>query len=770
MSSLGFGLEKLGLAAIRWPLPTLAVILLTSLLAGWGISRLSIDASISGFYRSGTPEYTQYARLKSLFPASEYDVLAIIEAPDLMRPEALRDMLDLHLELGFAGSVDHVLSMFSMRDPPGEDGISQPVIPDIIPDGPEFKALAARIAAHPLIKDQFLSQTDADGQLALMVIAMRPETVARQGLEAATDEIASILQGARGKSGLQVRLSGIPVMHKETLEGIRRDQIIFNSFGLLIGMIVSWYFFRRPVLVFTVAVVPPMAAFWALGLLGLWGQDINVLINIIPPIMMVITFCDAMHLVFALRRGLRRGLPPPEAARHAVRTVGPACVLTSLTTSIALLALSVTELDLIRNFGFAAAACALLSFFVVISVVPALAVLLIRDEKSFAKNSGTDRPIKWIEVSCHHIANLLQRHYLAILGLGICAIPLFAWLYLQLEPSYRLIDQVPTDMSSIAASKRLDATLGGSYPMHILMRWPKGRKFLSAEVQRALEDAHELMQSLPEMKRVSSLVTLKRWLRQGGGDKSSPARNFAATLEKMPPDQLGRFLNSERRAALITGQLPNLKARHTSDIFKDLERRTERLRRLYPGYEFIVTGLTSVLAVQTSSMISQLNQGLVLAIVIGIVLIGIAFRSPGAAALSILPNVFPVVAAGASLHLMGEGLQFISVIALTVAFGLAIDDTIHFLNRLYIEHQGRTGRIEAVDRAVRRIGPVLILTSLIIFSSTVGILLSSFYASVLFGKLIMITVAAALIGDLLILPALIIALNKLPPLTFLLRK
>lgn len=775
MASLGFGLEKIGLAAIHRPRLTLVLLVLITLCAAWGVTRLSVDAGISGFYRSSSPEFTQYARLKTLFPASEHDVLAIIESDNLMRPEALEDMLNLHLELGFAASVDNVLSMFSVyepRTPKGSEAGARPVIPDIIPRGKAFKALAARISNHPMITDRFLSQTGSSGQLALMVIALKPDQLARKGLEAAFDEIKAILQHENGSAGLVVRMSGIPVMHKETLDGIRRDQIVFNSFGLMIGIFVSWFFFRRLVLVVTVSIVPPLAAFWGLGLLGIWGQDINVLINIIPPIVMVITFCDAMHLVFAVRRGLQRGLDRNTAIRHAVTTIGPACVLTSLTTAIALMALTVTELDLIRDFGFAAAACALLSFFVVISAVPALCMILINDDNSFIKSrSVNERSMKWIDIACHHLANLLQRHPIAILAAALIALPLFTVLYLQLEPSYRLINQVPSGMTSISASRRLDAALGGSYPMHILLRWPEGQAFLSDQVQQAVLDAHQLAKSTPEMKRVTSLITLKQWLTANHpADGPVSADQFKNYLDEIPPHHLGRFLNQARRATLITGQLPNLKSRRTSDIVLDLQQRADQLQQQYPGYQFIVTGLTSVLASQTSTMIHQLNRGLVLAIVIGIVLIGIAFRSLWAAGLSILPNVFPVAAAGASLHLMGEGLQFISVIALTVAFGLAIDDTIHVLNRLYLERQRRTGRAETVDRVVRHIGPVLILTSLIIFSATVGILFSNFYVSVLFGKLIMITVAAALIGDLLILPALIISLGKFTSITFLSRK
>ena len=181
-----------------------------------------------------------------------------------------------------------------------------------------------------------------------------------------------------------------------------------------------------------------------------------------------------------------------------------------------------------------------------------------------------------------------------------------------------------------------------------------------------------------------------------------------------------------------------------------------------------------------------------MAIVIVVILLGLAFRSLNIALISIAPNLFPIVAAGAVLHFTGSGLQFASILGLTVAFGLAVDDSIHFFNRYFLERhkiadeqkalerettyspqkiaqETFNNEIEAVERTVAHIGPVLILTTIILVCGLSVTVLSNLSVTRLFGELSMATLSAALLADLFFLPALIIATLYLKRLYYKLR-
>ena len=130
-----------------------------------------------------------------------------------------------------------------------------------------------------------------------------------------------------------------------------------------------------------------------------------------------------------------------------------------------------------------------------------------------------------------------------------------------------------------------------------------------------------------------------------------------------------------------------------------LDAKLDAVRAAHPGYTIAVTGLAAIAARNSADMIDKLNRGLTIEIVFVAAFIGLAFRSVLVMLVSILPAIFPIVASGALLWMMGEGLQFASVVALTVSFGLGLSATIHFLNRLRLED--RPGEDPGVARRAR---------------------------------------------------------------------
>ena len=166
-----------------------------------------------------------------------------------------------------------------------------------------------------------------------------------------------------------------------------------------------------------------------------------------------------------------------------------------------------------------------------------------------------------------------------------------------------------------------------------------------------------------------------------------------------------------------------------------------------------MTGLSAIAARNSASMIGKLNQALTVEIIFVAAFIGLAFRSLVVMLVSILPGIFPIVVSGAVLWAMGEGLQFASVVALTVSFGLGLSATIHFLNRLRLEDKPGEDPAVGVERATVLVGPALILTSVVLACGLAVTVFSDLPSLRLFGWLSAFAMIAALVGDLLILPA-----------------
>jgi uncharacterized protein len=212
---------------------------------------------------------------------------------------------------------------------------------------------------------------------------------------------------------------------------------------------------------------------------------------------------------------------------------------------------------------------------------------------------------------------------------------------------------------------------------------------------------------------------------------------------------------------VVTARIPDVDASRLTPVVEKLDKALAEVRARHPEYTMSVTGLPAIAARNSAEMIRQLSRGLTVEMAVAAGLIGIAFRSLSVMAVSIMPGLFPIVIAGAVLWWLNEGLQFASIVALTVAFGLGLDATIHYLNRLRLEDKPDEEPAACVKRATVLVGPALILTSLVLACGLAVTVFSELPSLRLFGWLSAFTLLAALIADLLILPATVMFVRRL---------
>jgi predicted RND superfamily exporter protein len=311
----------------------------------------------------------------------------------------------------------------------------------------------------------------------------------------------------------------------------------------------------------------------------------------------------------------------------------------------------------------------------------------------------------------------------------------------------------------VAASGRLDAELTGANPINVMIQLPPGLSLYAPASLQVIAEVHHVMESEPGIGNVWSLETLQRWLAEKAG------KNDVATLKQyvdiLPQYLVRRFISANQRAVLVAGRVPDLDASRIRPIVRSLDRALAPIRAHHPGFTMSVTSLSAIAARNSAIMIEKLNRGLTVEVVFVAAFIGLAFRSWRVMAASILPAIFPIVAAGALLWVLGDGLQFASVIALTVSFGLGMSATIHFLNRLRLEERSSIGIDAAVRRATVLMGPALILTSIVLACGMVVTVFSNLPSLRLFGWLTTLAMILALVADLTILRPTITLLRSL---------
>lgn len=329
-----FGLDRIGLIALKAPLVSLGVIILMTILAGIGLSRLQVDDSLSELFRTDTEEFRRYEEIDRRFPSSEFDVLVVVEGKDLLKHKELETFAGLTTELQLVDGVAGLVSMLSARDKPDANGYAPPLVPDELPAaGPAYDAMLAALKSNDIVKGKFLSD---DGELALIVIALDRKTVHEKSARTVIGEINAVVETELADSGLTAKLTGAPVMQLEIRNAVERDRLVYNGLGFVVGMGIAYMFFRRLSLTIIAVLGPAIAIFWTLGVLGALDFRLNLFINVITPLILVSGFSDSMHLVMSIRRDILSGMGRIEAARNAVLDVAPACLLTAMNQAISI--------------------------------------------------------------------------------------------------------------------------------------------------------------------------------------------------------------------------------------------------------------------------------------------------------------------------------------------------------------------------------------------------------------------------------------------------
>ena len=753
---IAFGLERLAFIPFRSPTVTILAALAIAVLAILGIQRIKTDDSLSQLFRSEDPAFQQFEQISRQFPSSEYDVLIVLSGQTLLARDSVEKLRSLVTDVQLIDGTRGVLSMFSAREPAPEGGLPSPLFPAPLPEGGAYHTLIDRAKGNEIIRGKLLSD---DGRLAVAILSLEPSAISGGKLDTVVNDIRQTANEDLQGTGVTAELTGVPVMQLAIRHALERDRILYNAVGFALGCGIAGLFFRRLSLMLVAAGPPLLAIVFALGALGWLGFRLNMFLNVMTPLIMVISFSDSMQLTFAARDQLMAGRDKWTAFRNAIVIVGPACVLTHAAAGLSLLGLLSSSSDLIRGFGEAGFLATAIALVTTLSLAPAFGLLLIRDEaRLVATLRAADPGVATLRRFCCWIARHMVSRPALFSVVDLAVVACLALTYSGLQPSYRLADQVPDRERALSASGRLDSEISGSNPIQVLITFPPGSGLYTPQTLATIADVQRVVESQPGVGNVWSVESLRRWLaEQMGLTGVSALRQY---VDELPLFLVRRFIAADESSVVVFGLVPDKNLTQLVPIVDQLDARLNAVRKADPGYGIAVTGLPVVAARNSAGMINKLNRALTVEFVFIAAFVGLAFRSARIGLACLPSGIFPIVAAGSVLRLLGYGLQFSGVVALTVSFGLGLSATIHFLNRMTQERQSDADPGIAVEKATVLMGPALILTALVLACGLAALVFSDLPPLRLFGWLGALAMLAALVADLLILR---------PVITFLLR-
>jgi len=462
-------------------------ILTFSGLALFGTTRLLIDERPSSIFTSKDPAFDRYQATIRDFGSDDNDCLVVLEAEDFFTPDVVRALraLDARLE-----EVDGVEAAFGLTDVLSYEGGLLPglLLPAADASPSEFEEARARARAHPLVHNQLLSP---DGHTLLHVARLQGTNLPLTRLEPCVKSLRAVLAECLEGTPVRARLTGVPPLRVVIFRTIQREQGVFTIAGAVLGVLVGVFMFRRfaPVLITTSAAV--LAGLWAIGGLGLAAEPVNLLTASMPMLIMVIAFTDAVHLMVDILTSRGRGLSAVESSRLAVRHLGIACALTSITTAIGFGSLAVSRIGVIQSFGIAFACAVGLTFVAVILVVPLLSSFTLKVRPGKRLMPERKRLKKFSE----RLIRAVVRHAKAVATIGVLLTAGLFYVSLHIIPDNRLTESTPRGNEAAEALAHCETAFGGGLMLNVLCEWPAGKDIDSPEVAEVLEGVKNVLAS-----------------------------------------------------------------------------------------------------------------------------------------------------------------------------------------------------------------------------------------------------------------------------------
>jgi predicted RND superfamily exporter protein len=744
-----FGRNRLALALIA---------LVFSSIAGYGITFLRIDDVPRKLFASSDEDFRQLEKLFADFGSDDNDCVVVLESDGLFTPEGVKVLRAIEARSRLIDGVVSTQGLTSVSVLPRR-GLPHTLLP--APSSPSSAYPKARDEAlrHPLVAGQLLSR---DGRLTLLFARIRSDFEAIEQVQPIVESMRKIIAEETAGTEIVGRLTGIPTLRTEVIQSLRKIQLRYTVLGVAIAFFVGVVVFRKPGAVFIVTVPPFVGVFWALGVLGLMGEKLNVVNSVMPSMILVIAFCDSTHLLSYIRAARSGGMSRIEACQSAIRHVGLACFMASLTTAIGFGSLMVATIDTIWSLGLDTAIGTMIAFLATMILVPILASTNLNSDVA-GETKNTAPPFVDALVGLLSVVTSWPR---TVVVLGIVATIYLGTVASRLEPDNRLTETLPTDSESYQTMVRCDEAFGGVLLAHVVVDWPEDLKIHDAKTLGVLQQVHDLFENGGPLagdgqKLLVNPLSIINVYKSYPGSIERNARlitampNIPGANLLVPASLINRFVRQDIRRAIVSVHVRDIGSQAYQPVFRNVEKQLADLVRQNPGFEIHLTGTTVVASRKVQDMISSMNNGLITAAIIIFITMAIAFRSALLGVLCVVPNMFPLVLVAAILAWLDQPLQMATVIVFNIGIGMTVDNTIHLVTRFQQEFPVDWNLKAAIRRTGYAIGSPMLSTVVVLLAGFGSLMISSIPVTRLFSLLACAILGTALIGDLVLLPGFI---------------
>ncbi len=746
----------------------LTVLTVGTLVAAAACLRIRFDFRPQAIYAGGDDLVAESERFKAAFAAEDSLLLIVLEATgeqDALHRRLLSWQAEVAPELEAIANVQRVDSLATLELPrpkvwPPFVTVA-PVITRFPVDEYDERRLRDVVDQYGLLERTLISP---NRRVALMVVALQSDSGEIERLQQVVGDVESVLDRSPPPAGYRRHLSGLPALRVQIVRDLQKEQLVQVPLVGLLFLVLLALIFRNAAATVLPLIAVGASVVWTVGTMAAAGMAFNLITNVLPVLLLVIGVSNCVHVMARYAGEYRRESDTQRAAVHTLTHMVTACFLTCLTTAIGFVSLGTARSETLREFGWEAG---LGMGFLYVSTILLLGAALPLFVPRRVRDGDTETPSPTARVVAtagyvvarHPRTTLLMSGLIVLACLGLAR---------NVVVNSHVIETYAHGHPARKTFELIEDHLGGVTALEIDLAADTPGRFLSPDVFQKVAETVQFADAQDDVILVQSFVDLHREVEgnrrrrqaRGSGDPVSDevARERILRTHKLLGAVGGglhysSFLTADETRARIVCRIRDRGTRTTLQLVDVLER---QLAESFPSGAGITTRVNGEAYVHARSM-DRLVRDLLLSLcgasVAVFAVIGILFRSLRVGLICTVPNLTPLFVTLGYMGLRGFELNASNVIVFAVSLGIAVDNTIHFLARFREEMQ-RTGHVtEAVHRTLRSTGRATVLTSTLIICGLAVMLFSQFLPTSRFAELTSVTMAAALLGDLLLLPA-----------------
>lgn len=581
------------------------------------------------------------------------------------------------------------------------------------------------------------------------------------------EELQPLIEQFEKDTSLEVYVSGMPYIRTLNAKNITDEIGLFIGAALLVTSLIFFFFFRSIRATVIAMVTVMIGVMWAFGIIGLLHFEITVLTALIPPLIIVIGIPNCIFLINKYQQEIKTHGNQAKSLQRVISKVGNATMLTNVTTASGFAAFILTDSTLLKEFGIVASINIIAIFLLSLVIIPIIYSYMSVPKDKHLKHLNK----RWIGAFTAWTERMVRHHRVSVYIISIVLLAASIIGIYNIKISGSLLEDMPQDADFFHDIRFFEKEFNGVMPLEILIDTKQEKGALKLATLKRMESLENLIAEVPELSTPLSVVRLAKYTKQAyynGNPKyfqlpTSQEQNFIAPYLKGisgEGDILNSYVDSTGRYARITTFMKDVGTEKMERIEENLR---PQINKIFPEERYTVTMTGKALIFQKGT--TYLVKNLVVSLSLAILLIGLLmawmFRSFRMILVSLIPNLLPLLVTAGMMGFLEIPIKPSTILVFSIAFGISVDDTIHFLAKYRQELKANNWKIKrSVYAALKETGVSMFYTSIVLFFGFSVFMISSFGGTVALGGLVSATLLFAMLSNLILLPSLLLSLEK----------